>query len=69
MINNLVAGIFISVGSLALFAALFKADWLLKSQQVQFIERLIGKNGVRIFYIIVGVVSIVAGFSFWIRTH
>lgn len=61
MADIIASVIFMIVGILSSTGALLNSDWLLDSQQTKFISNLVGRNGSRIFYAVLGIGCIIAG--------
>jgi len=61
MYDSLIAWLFILIGSLSFFGSITNADWLMKSTQIEFVVRYLKKNGARIFYAVLGLLSILVG--------
>ncbi|GAB5491647.1 MAG: hypothetical protein Phog2KO_18620 [Phototrophicaceae bacterium] len=50
-------------GGFALAGAIFNWDWFMESGRGNFLVKLIGRNGTRIFYGVIGLFLLAVGFS------
>ncbi|MCL2053742.1 MAG: immunity 17 family protein [Oscillospiraceae bacterium] len=47
------------VGVFAIFCSIKDYDWFMESRKARFIVRLLGREGARLFYIILGILIII----------
>lgn len=55
---------FVLVGLFTLVAAVGDWDWFMTHRKAAFFVSIIGRNGTRFFYAIIGVATVVCGFAF-----
>ena len=58
---NYLGLLFIGIGLFAAVAAAFDWDWYMNSRKARWMVNLIGRNGARLLYIVLGGALVVAG--------
>ncbi len=59
--ENIFGWFFIAVGIISIFGAYFDWGWFMNSGRTPYFVNLFGRNGARIFYILMSIVLIVLG--------
>ena len=60
--------LFILLGLFSIIAAIGNMDWYFPTEGAHFFVRYVGRNGARVFYVLLGLALIacgVAGFIYW----
>ena len=58
--------VFMFAGLFIAFCAAMNFDWFMESTKARFFAKLFGRNGARVFYIVLGVIFIIAAIIAWI---
>ncbi len=62
------AAIFILAGAFTVFCSVMNFDWYMNNRKARRLSAIIGRNGARILYIVIGVIIIIAGIAVMIQT-
>ena len=57
----MIAYVLIAAGLFSVVSALFDWDWFMNSRRARFIVRMMGRNGARIFYTLLGLGIMIFG--------
>ena len=69
ILHNIVQGIFLLTGLIALIASLLNRDWFFTADNSRFIVKKFGRNGARWVYGIIGLLLIVAAIYFFFQVE
>ena len=69
ILHNLVQGIFLLTGVIALFASLFNQDWFFTADNCRFAVKKFGRNGARWIYGTIGLLLIAAAIYFYFQVE
>lgn len=64
--HYIIQAIFVTVGLLAVLAALFNWDWFFNARNSQFIVCNVGRSRARLFYALLGLLMIATGIFFFL---
>ncbi len=68
MNEPMIAGIFLGVmGCFSIAGAVFNWNWFMNSRRAAFLVKIMGRNGARVFYILLG--TAILGFAIYGQFH
>lgn len=57
-----VLAVFIIMGLFCIICAVMDFNWFMNSRKAQRMSKMLGRNGARVFYVIIGIILIILGF-------
>ena len=69
ILHNIVQGIFLLTGIIALLASLFNQDWFFTADNCRYVVKKFGRNGARWIYGAIGVFLIAAAVYFFLQVE